>query len=280
VAVSCLVGLALLLVVAAVSRDAGGAEATTSGDLPSVDGVVTALGVIGSIGLGAMVVGALLSGGIPRGRTAIPLRGLVAMMAVLAALLLLFALAPSSEEASPEEGGAQADEEDAPGAADGDDGLPSEPLLLATVIAMAVGGVVLARVLRRTAGEADVATEEASGADEEAVGGDARGRVVTGLDELIEELRGDPDARRAVIRGWAGLEDLLAGHHLPRRPSEAPTDYVGRVLVRLSASRRAVDGLTATFERAMFSSHAITPADRLAAVEALVAVRDDLGAPV
>ena len=243
--------------------------------------MVTALGVIGSIALGAMVVGMLLSGGVPRGRSAIPVRALLTMAAVLAALWLIPGALPSPEEAPPE-GEAPAGGEGEPDAAAGDGGLPSEPLLLAAVAAMALGGVVLARVLRGADDRTGIVTEEDGDGDGDGdeVAGDARGHVVTGLDELIEALRGDPDARRAVIRAWAGVEDLLAGHHLPRRPSEVPTAYVGRVLERLSASRSGVDVLTATFERAMFSPHAIDRADQLAAVDALVAVRDDLGAPV
>ena len=280
VAASCLVGLALLLVVAALSRDAGGAETTTSGDLPSLDGLVAALGVIGFVAMGAMVVGMLLSGAVPRGRSAIPFRRLLAMVAVFAALWLVLSTLPTAEEAPPEDGEAQAGEPGGSEAAGGDDGLPAGPLLLAAVTVMALGGVVLARVLRRNDDETDAATEEDGGEDGEVPGVDDRRRVVTGLDDLIEQLRSDPDARHAVIRAWAGLEDLLAGHRLARRPSEAPTTYVGRVLVRLSASRRAAGALTATFERAMFSPHAIRRADQLAAVDALVAVRDDLGAPV
>jgi hypothetical protein len=283
VAASCLVGLALLLVVAALSRDAGGAEATKSGDLPSLDGVVAAFGVIGFVAMGAMVVGMLLSGAVPRGPAAIPLRRLLAMVAVFAALWLVLSTVPTAEEAPPEDDEAQAGEPGGPEAAGGDDGLPSGPVLLAAVTVMALGGVVLARVLRRTDDEIDASDEdggEDGDEDGEVPSGDDRRRVATGLDDLIEQLRGDPDARHAVIRAWAGLEDLLAGHRLPRRPSEAPTTYVGRVLERLSASRSAVDALTATFERAMFSPHAISRADQLAAVDALVAVRDDLGAPV
>ena len=280
IAASCLVGLALLLVVAALSRDAGGAETSTSGDLPSLDGVVAALGVIGFVAMGAMVVGMLLSGAVPRGWTALPSRRLLAMAAMLAALWLLLASLPTSEQAPQDEDQAQAGEPGGSDATGEGDGLPAGPLLLAAVTVMAIGGVVIARVLRRADDETDAAREDDGDEDGEDPGGDDRRRVVTGLDELIEQLRADPDPRHAVIRAWAGLEDLLAGHRLARRPSEAPTTYVGRVLERLSASRRAVDVLTATFERAMFSAHAIDRADQLAAVDALVAVRDDLGAPV
>jgi Domain of unknown function (DUF4129) len=72
------------------------------------------------------------------------------------------------------------------------------------------------------------------------------------------------------------MERLLAAHDVPRRPSEAPFEYLGRVLLELDTSAGAVFELTALFERAKFSRHAIDEEMRDEAIAALAAVRDEL----
>ena len=273
---SCLVALILLLLVAALSRDAGDAAASGGPDLPSLAGVVTVLSVVGVLVVVITLVGALRGGERRPGgrRLSRPPIFLVLALVVSMWLPTLFSL---RQEEPPEEAGAPVEAEavDEVEVAEGDDRLPASPVVLAVVTALAAGGLLLARLLRPHAPEA------AEDADHAGPGGapgprDAR-RLVIGLDEVIDDLRRDPDPRRAVIRAWARLEDLLADHDLPRHPAEAPTRYVGRALEHLAASRQAVQTLTAAFERAMFSSHVIGPGDQLAAVDALVAVRDDLG---
>lgn len=274
VAVPCLVALALLLLVAALARDAGGAGAGTSTvATPSLAAVAPVLTAVGIVVLGAALLGALLGGALHRDLHWSPVRPLLLALALVLAIWVASALRgpPEPPEAAPP-AAEPADERPSGGR----DWLPSGPLVLVLGSAMAVGGVLVARFLRASAGR-----DEADGDDDDSDdGAGARSRLVLGLDELIEELRLDPDPRRAVIRAWARLEDLLAEHGLPRRPSEAPTSYVARVLDHLATSTAAVEGLTATFERAMFSRHAVGRADQAAAADALVAARDDLGAPV
>ena len=63
----------------------------------------------------------------------------------------------------------------------------------------------------------------------------ARGELHTGLaaavaqavDESLDDLRAEPDPRRAVIATYARLERVLAAHGLPRKPAEAPLEYLG-----------------------------------------------------
>jgi hypothetical protein len=69
---------------------------------------------------------------------------------------------------------------------------------------------------------------------------------------------------------------VLAGHGLPRKPAEAPLEYLGRMLAELSVSDRAARALTDLFERAKFSQHAVGPEMKDEAIEALETVRDDL----
>ena len=98
------------------------------------------------------------------------------------------------------------------------------------------------------------------------------------LDDTLDDLRAEPDPRRAVIAAYARMERALAWFGLPRRIFEAPLEYLARVLVELHASTDSVRRLTSLFERAKFSTHAIGPRLKEDAIEALVAVRDELRA--
>ena len=100
--------------------------------------------------------------------------------------------------------------------------------------------------------------------------------LAAALDESLDDLRAEPDPRRAVIAAYARLERVLAAHRLPRRPAEAPLEYLGRMLAALSVSPQAARRLTDLFERAKFSQHAVGPDMKEEAISALETVRDDL----
>ena len=102
--------------------------------------------------------------------------------------------------------------------------------------------------------------------------------VAQAVDESLDDLRAEPDARRAVIAAYARLEAVLAAHGLPRKPAEAPMEYLGRMLAELSVSDRAARALTDLFERAKFSRHVVGAEMKEQAIDALVTVRDDLAA--
>ena len=106
----------------------------------------------------------------------------------------------------------------------------------------------------------------------------AAAEVSTLLDDAVDDLRAERDVRRAVIAAYARLEHALAAHGLPRHPSEAPLEYLGRALLRLQATRPAVRTLTDLFEWAKFSPHEVDAGMRDEAVDALVQVRDELRA--
>ena len=57
------------------------------------------------------------------------------------------------------------------------------------------------------------------------------------LDEAIDDLRRDPDPRRAVIAAYARMEQALTLYGCPRRPSEAPYEYLSRVARDLEAEQ-------------------------------------------
>jgi hypothetical protein len=102
--------------------------------------------------------------------------------------------------------------------------------------------------------------------------------LAAALDQSLDDLRRDPDLRRAIIAAYARMETALAAAGLPREPAEAPLEYVERALLSLDTSAEAVRRLTDLFEWARFSQHEPEPSMRDDAVDALVAVRDELRA--
>jgi hypothetical protein len=102
--------------------------------------------------------------------------------------------------------------------------------------------------------------------------------LAAALDESLDDLRSDPDLRRAIIAAYARMEAALAAAGIPRDPAEAPLEYVERALLTLDASASAVRRLTDLFEWARFSHHEPEPSMRDEAIDALVAVRDELRA--
>jgi uncharacterized protein DUF4129 len=98
------------------------------------------------------------------------------------------------------------------------------------------------------------------------------------LEETLDDLRAEPDPRRAVIAAYARLERALAAYGLPRRPSEAPREYLERIFADLEVGRRSVERLTALFTQAKFSQHEIGAATKEEAIDALETVRQELRA--
>ena len=104
--------------------------------------------------------------------------------------------------------------------------------------------------------------------------------VALAIDESIDDLRNDPNLRRAIVAAYARMEQALGRAGLPRNPAEAPFEYVERALLSLDTSAESARRLTALFERAKFSHHEPEPEMRDEAIDALVAVRDELARPV
>jgi hypothetical protein len=104
--------------------------------------------------------------------------------------------------------------------------------------------------------------------------------VALALDESLDDLRSEPDLRRAIIAAYARMERTLAAAGIPRRPAEAPLEFLARALHGLDASAGAVTRLTDLFEWAKFSHHEPDASMRDEAIAALVALRDELRQPV
>ena len=133
--------------------------------------------------------------------------------------------------------------------------------------AVLVGGAVVAFVLvsRRRRSRARVAAPESFQ------------ELAAALDHAIDDLRRDPDPRRAVVAAYARMEQALSVFGLPRRPSEAPYEYLARA-GRAIAAEESVATLTDLFEVAKFSEHAVDEPMRERAIAALEAVRDEVRA--
>lgn len=90
-------------------------------------------------------------------------------------------------------------------------------------------------------------------------------------DESLAELRIEGDATRAIIGCYAQMERSLARAGMARRPSEAPLEYLTRVLAAVAPI--AGRTLTDLYERAKFSRQPMNDRDKNRAIEALEALR-------
>lgn len=137
-------------------------------------------------------------------------------------------------------------------------------LAIGAVLALLTGGGAMLAVERR---RSDVPQTEGDA--------DRVGAIVEALDLSIGDLRVEPDARRAIIAAYARMEAAFTAVGLPRRPAEAPYEFLVRALRELDASA-AASRLTELFELAKFSDHAATLTMRDEAIDALLAIRDEL----
>jgi hypothetical protein len=111
-----------------------------------------------------------------------------------------------------------------------------------------------------------------TGADDAAVLADA-------IDAAIDDLEAEPDPRQAVIAAYARMERALREHGIPRWPWEAPTEYLGRVLLAFGGHAPAVGRLTELFQVAKFSAHPVDEAMKGEALAALHELRAGLAVP-
>lgn len=139
------------------------------------------------------------------------------------------------------------------------------PVLWATVGILAATGIGLLRLGRRR-----------SPADPEELGMQIDDELASSIDDAIDDLESEPDARLAVIAAYARMERALGRSGIGRAPSETPLEYLRRVLLARTANRDAVSRLTGLFERAKFSKHEIDAPMKVDAIAALREIRDGL----
>jgi hypothetical protein len=98
------------------------------------------------------------------------------------------------------------------------------------------------------------------------------------LGETLDDLRSEPDPRRAVIGAYAKMERTLAARGFPRHEYEAPLEYLARILGIVEGSGHSARRLTKLFERARFSPHEIDQRMKDDAIDSLVGLRAQLEA--
>jgi hypothetical protein len=106
----------------------------------------------------------------------------------------------------------------------------------------------------------------------------ARKALAEILEDTLDDLRAEKDPRKAVIAAYSRMERSLASFGLPRRPFEAPVEYLRRVLEELRSGSAAARRLTHLFERAKFSQHTIDVVMKDEAIDAVATLRDELTA--
>jgi hypothetical protein len=132
----------------------------------------------------------------------------------------------------------------------------------AAAILASAGGILLVRGRRRRPRDLSPAR--------------ARAAVAQAVEWSLDDLRREPDPRRAVIAAYARMERMLADDGIGRRAFEAPLEYLRRVLTQAHVDAAPIAGLTHLFQEARFSPHTVAGDDRERAVQALTAIRDDL----
>jgi Domain of unknown function (DUF4129) len=89
------------------------------------------------------------------------------------------------------------------------------------------------------------------------------------VDAAIGALDAEADPRRAVIAAYRAMQRTLAEHGVARLPTEAPREYLQRVLTASRGNEREAKTLTGLFEEARYSTHPIPERLREVALSAL-----------
>jgi hypothetical protein len=139
------------------------------------------------------------------------------------------------------------------------------PVFIIGSLVVGIGGAMAFMALRRRRDE----VEEAP----------ARETLAEVLSETLDDLRNEPDPRKAVIGAYAKMERTLAARGFPKHEAEAPLEYLGRILGIVEGSGHSARRLTRLFERARFSPHDVDQKMKDDAIESLVGLRAQLEAP-
>jgi hypothetical protein len=95
------------------------------------------------------------------------------------------------------------------------------------------------------------------------------------LDETLDDLRAEPDPRRAVIAAYARLLRTFTAYGLAPRVSDAPVELLRRIFLELDVASAAASRLTHLFERAKFSRDPVGMEAKEEAIELLQSIRAD-----
>lgn len=94
--------------------------------------------------------------------------------------------------------------------------------------------------------------------------------------ESLDELRSEPDARRAILRVYRLFEHALFTARAPRAPWQTPAEFMRAALARLPVPPTAIERLTGLFELARFSDRVLGADARDAACDCLDEIKTAL----
>lgn len=114
--------------------------------------------------------------------------------------------------------------------------------------------------------------------DDEGEGPTPPSPLESAVDDSVEDLRAEPDPRRAIVRCYARFERAAAASGVERKPWSTPMEFMREALRRLPLPRTAVPTLTRLFELARFSHHPLGPTERDLALTALDEIRSAMQA--
>jgi len=100
-----------------------------------------------------------------------------------------------------------------------------------------------------------------------------RTSLVEAVEESLEDLRLEPNARAAIIKCYRRFEYALAAAKLPPPPWQTPVEFMRTALGKLPLPADAVGRLTRLFEIARFSQHAVGLPERDDAWRSLAEIR-------
>lgn len=109
--------------------------------------------------------------------------------------------------------------------------------------------------------------------DDDGEGPAAPSPLEAAVDDSVEDLRAEPDPRRAIVRCYARFERAAAASGVERKPWSTPMEFMREALRRLPLLCTAVATLTGLFELARFSHHPLGPSERDRALAALDEIR-------
>lgn len=100
--------------------------------------------------------------------------------------------------------------------------------------------------------------------------------LAVAVEESLDDLGSETDARRAIIRCYRRFEHVLASSRFPRAPWQTPLEFMRDALARLPLPPLAVERITRLFERARFSNEPLALTDRDLAWGSLLEIRQCL----
>ena len=106
----------------------------------------------------------------------------------------------------------------------------------------------------------------------------SRVQLAMAIEDSLDELRAELNARAAIIKIYGNFERALATAKLPRRPAQTPLEFMRAVLIKWPMPLSPVRKLTELFELARFSHHPVGAKERDSAWQSLLEIRTALEA--